>query len=313
MTLTNGPGITGGPAVEVRELHRSYGDYEAVRGISFTVARGELFALLGTNGAGKTTTLEVLEGYRAPSSGTVRVLGLDPYTQGALVRRRSGVMLQEGGFFKELTVRETVDSWRSFVSGARPAAEVLDRVGLTERAGTRVAQLSGGERRRLDLALAVLNTPELLFLDEPTTGMDPEARRATWRLVTELRAAGTTVLLTTHYLEEAQQLADRVAIMDRGRLAAVGTVEEVLSGHGTRITFPLPTGLTVSHLPSVLGELPTMTDGTVLYTATRTAPALAALHAWAAGLGVELDGIEVRNASLEDVFLELAHDKAETR
>ncbi|WP_457031999.1 ABC transporter ATP-binding protein [Kitasatospora sp. P5_F3] len=313
MTLTTGPGIPGEPAVEVRDLRRSYGDYEAVRGISFSVARGELFALLGTNGAGKTTTLEVLEGYSPPSSGTVRVLGLDPYTQGAQVRRRTGVMLQEGGFFKELTVRETVDSWRSFISGAQPAAQVLDRVGLTERAGTRVAQLSGGERRRLDLALAVLNTPELLFLDEPTTGMDPEARRATWRLVTELRAAGTTVLLTTHYLEEAQQLADRVAIMDRGQLAAVGTVEEVLSGHGTRITFPLPAGLLPTQLPAVLGELPTVTDGTVLYTVARTAPALAALHTWAAELDVELDGIEARNASLEDVFLELAHEKAETR
>ncbi|WP_405018255.1 ABC transporter ATP-binding protein [Kitasatospora sp. NBC_00070] len=313
MTLTTGPGITGEPAVEVSDLRRSYGDYEAVRGISFTVARGELFALLGTNGAGKTTTLEVLEGYSRPSSGTVRVLGLDPYGQGRLVRRRTGVMLQEGGFFKELTVRETVDSWRSFISGAQPTAAVLDRVGLTERAGTRVAQLSGGERRRLDLALAVLNTPELLFLDEPTTGMDPEARRATWRLVSELRAAGTTVLLTTHYLEEAQQLADRVAIMDRGQLAAVGTVEEVLSGHGTRITFPLPAGLLPAQLPPVLGELPTVTDGTVRYTVARTAPALAALHTWAAELDVELDGIEARNASLEDVFLELAHEKAETR
>ncbi|MFD0259564.1 ABC transporter ATP-binding protein [Kitasatospora indigofera] len=313
MTLTTGPGIPGTPAVEVRDLHRSYGDYEAVRGISFTVARGELFALLGTNGAGKTTTLEVLEGYRPPSSGTVRVLGRDPYARGTLVRRRTGVMLQEGGFFKELTVGETVDSWRSFLSGARPAAEVLGQVGLTERAGTRVAQLSGGERRRLDLALAVLNAPELLFLDEPTTGMDPEARRITWRLVQDLRAAGTTVLLTTHYLEEAQQLADRVAIMDRGRLAAVGTVQEVLSGHRTRITFPLPAGLTAAQLPTVLGESPAVEDGIVVYTAARTAPALAVLHGWAASRSVELDGIEARNASLEDVFLELAHERAGSR
>ncbi|MFJ8040550.1 ABC transporter ATP-binding protein [Kitasatospora sp. NPDC096147] len=313
MTLTTGPGIPGEAAVEVHGLRISYGDYEAVRGISFTVARGELFALLGTNGAGKTTTMEVLEGYRPPSSGTVRVFGLDPVAQGAQVRRRTGVMLQEGGFFKELTVKETVDSWRTFISGARPTAEVLDRVALTERAGTRVAQLSGGERRRLDLALAVLNTPELLFLDEPTTGMDPEARRTTWRLVQELRAAGTTVLLTTHYLEEAQQLADRVAIMDRGEIAAVGTVDEVLSGQGTRVTFPLPAGVLPAQLPTVLGESPTLDEGTVLYTVAKTAPALAALHSWAAELGVELDGIEARNASLEDVFLQLAHDKAETR
>ncbi|MFD9129457.1 ABC transporter ATP-binding protein [Kitasatospora sp. NPDC059571] len=313
MTLTTGPGIPGEPAVEVHRLHRSYGEYEAVRGVSFTVARGELFALLGTNGAGKTTTLEVLEGHRPPTSGTVRVLGLDPYTEGTAVRRRTGVMLQEGGFFKELTVRETVDAWRSFLSGARPAGEVLERVGLTGRSGTRVGQLSGGERRRLDLALAVLNAPELLFLDEPTTGMDPEARRTTWQLVEELRAAGTTVLLTTHYLEEAQQLADRVAIMDRGRLAAVGTVAQVLSGHGTRITFPLPGGVTPAQLPSVLGESATVENGTVVYTAARTGPALAVLHGWATGLGVELDGIEARNASLEDVFLDLAHEGASTR
>ncbi|PBC76852.1 ABC-2 type transport system ATP-binding protein [Streptomyces sp. TLI_235] len=308
MTSTISSGIPGTAAVEVRDLHRRYGDYEAVRGVSFTVARGELFALLGTNGAGKTTTLEVLEGYGPPSSGTVRVFGLDPYAQGPEVRRRTGVMLQEGGFFKELTVRETVDSWRSFLTGPRPTAEVLGQVGLTERADTRVAQLSGGERRRLDLALAVLNDPDLLFLDEPTTGMDPEARRTTWRIVKELQAAGTTVLLTTHYLEEAQQLADRVAIMDRGRLAAVGTVDEVLAGHGTRITFPLPSGVSEARLPQVLGESATVSDGVATYTATRTAPALAALHTWAAEWSVELDGIEVRSASLEDVFLELAHD-----
>ncbi|WP_431681500.1 ABC transporter ATP-binding protein [Kitasatospora sp. KL5] len=308
MTSTISSGIPGTAAVEVRDLHRRYGDYEAVRGVSFTVARGELFALLGTNGAGKTTTLEVLEGYSTPSSGTVRVFGLDPYAQGREVRRRTGVMLQEGGFFKELTVRETVDSWRSFITGARPTAEVLGRVGLTERAGTRVAQLSGGERRRLDLALAVLGGPELLFLDEPTTGMDPEARRITWRIVKELQAAGTTVLLTTHYLEEAQQLADRVAIMDKGRLAAVGTVDEVLAGHGTRISFPLPDGISARQLPVVLGESAAVADGVAVYTAARTAPALAALHSWAAEWSVELDGIEVRSASLEDVFLELAHE-----
>ncbi|MEV8092870.1 ABC transporter ATP-binding protein [Kitasatospora sp. NPDC085879] len=308
MTSTISSGIPGTAAVEVRDLHRRYGDYEAVRGVSFTVARGELFALLGTNGAGKTTTLEVLEGYGPPSSGTVLVFGLDPYAQGPEVRRRTGVMLQEGGFFKELTVRETVDSWRSFLTGPRPTAEVLGQVGLTERADIRVAQLSGGERRRLDLALAVLNGPDLLFLDEPTTGMDPEARRTTWRIVRELQAAGTTVLLTTHYLEEAQQLADRVAIMDRGRLAAVGTVDEVLAGHGTRITFPLPSGVSEGQLPQVLGESATVSDGVATYTATRTAPALAALHTWAAEWSVELDGIEVRSASLEDVFLELAHD-----
>ncbi|MFJ6216469.1 ABC transporter ATP-binding protein [Streptomyces sp. NPDC092296] len=301
------------PAVEVRDLHRTYGDYQAVRGISFTVARGELFALLGTNGAGKTTTLEVVEGYRPPSAGTVRVLGLDPYADGPLVRRRTGVMLQQGGFFGELTVRETLDAWRTFTSGARPAGEVLEQVDLAARARVRVDRLSGGERRRLDLALAVLGSPELLFLDEPTTGMDPEARRNTWRIVSGLRAAGTTVVLTTHYLEEAQQLADRVAIMDRGRIAAEGTVAEVLAGHGARITLPLPAGVHPADLPLLDGSAPTLEQGTAVYAVGRTAPALAALHGWAAARGAALDGIEVRTASLEDVFLDLSHERVGTR
>ncbi|GLW70271.1 multidrug ABC transporter ATP-binding protein [Kitasatospora phosalacinea] len=288
------------------DLRRSYGEYEAVRGISFSIARGELFALIGTNGAGKTSTLEVLEGHHPPTSGRVRVLGLDPFAAGPQVRRRTGVMLQEGGFFKELTVKETVDCWRSFTSRARPTAEVLARVGLEAKAGTRVAQLSGGERRRLDLALAVLNDPELLFLDEPTTGMDPEARRATWRLVEELRAAGTTVLLTTHYLEEAQQLADRVAVMDRGVIAAAGTVAQVLADRGDLISLPLPPGRDLAALPVLLGTAPASANGRAVYRVPRSAPALAALHAWAASHGVELDGLEVRSGSLEDVFLDLA-------
>ncbi|MFE1318992.1 ABC transporter ATP-binding protein [Kitasatospora phosalacinea] len=294
------------PAVEVVDLRRSYGEYEAVRGISFSIARGELFALIGTNGAGKTSTLEVLEGYHPPTSGRVRVLGLDPFAAGPQVRRRTGVMLQEGGFFKELTVKETVDCWRSFTSRARPTAEVLAKVALEEKAGTRVAQLSGGERRRLDLALAVLNDPELLFLDEPTTGLDPEARRATWRLVEELRAAGTTVVLTTHYLEEAQQLADRVAVMDRGVIAAEGTVAQVLSGRGDLISLPLPPGRGLAELPELLGAAPSSSGSRAVYRVPRSAPALAELHAWAAARGVELDGLEVRPGSLEDVFLDLA-------
>ncbi|MFJ1757450.1 ABC transporter ATP-binding protein [Kitasatospora sp. NPDC088134] len=292
--------------MEVTDLRRSYGDYEAVRGISFSIARGELFALLGTNGAGKTTTLEVLEGYHPPTSGRVRVFGLDPFTAGPQVRRRTGTMLQEGGFFKELTVKETVDCWRAFTSRARPTAEVLARVALEPKAGTRVSQLSGGERRRLDLALAVLNDPELLFLDEPTTGMDPEARRATWQLVEELRAGGTTVVLTTHYLEEAQQLADRVAIMDRGTIAATGTVRQVLSGRGDLITLPLPAGRPLAELPELAGTAPSWEDGRAVYRVPRSAPALAALHSWAAGRHIELDGLEVRSSSLEDLFLDLA-------
>jgi ABC-2 type transport system ATP-binding protein len=322
-------GQNSSPAVDVRELHQSYGDYEAVRGVSFAVARGELFALLGTNGAGKTTTLEVVEGYRAPTAGTVRVLGLDPYADGPLVRRRIGVMLQQGGLFNELTVRETVDCWRGFIAGARRTAQVLEQVDLAGRGTVRVGQLSGGERRRLDLALAVLGCPDVLFLDEPSTGMDPEARHGTWRLVRELLSGGTTVVLTTHYLEEAQQLADRVAIMADGRIAALGTVQQVLSGHGSRITFRLPAGLRADDLPvlprtsgagppapacALRPVLEHCAGGpTAAYTVDRTGPALAVLHRWAAERHIELDGIEVRAASLEDVFLALARTTQDTR
>ncbi|MEV6008405.1 ABC transporter ATP-binding protein [Streptomyces sp. NPDC051976] len=307
--------------MSVQNLRQFYGEFEAVRGVSFSVARGELFALLGTNGAGKTTTLETMEGYRAPAAGSVRVLGADPYAAGAAARRRTGVMLQEGGFFHELTVGETVDAWRGFVVGARRTREVLEQVDLAGRAGVRVGQLSGGERRRLDLALAVLNRPELLFLDEPTTGMDPEARRDTWQMVKDLRARGTTVVLTTHYMEEAQHLADRVAVMARGRVAALGRVADVLSGRAGRITFRLPAGVRGDELPVLPeaggGGAPAVEGGpgreTAAYTVDRTGPALAALHRWAAGRGVELDGIEVRGATLDDVFLELATGKAGTR
>ncbi|WP_225850367.1 ABC transporter ATP-binding protein [Streptomyces sp. HPF1205] len=301
------------PVVDVRDLHKSYGGYRAVRGVSFTVMRGELFALLGTNGAGKTTTLEILEGFHAPTAGSVRVFGLDPCRDGVAVRRRTGVMLQDGGFFNELTTRETVDSWRGFLHGPRRTAQVLHQVGLAGRADVRVGRLSGGERRRLDLALALLGGPELLFLDEPTAGMDPEARRATWLLVEELLEGGTTVVLTTHYLEEAQHLADRVAVMADGRIAATGTVSEVLAGHGSQVAFWLPDGLGPGDLP-VLARA--AGDGTPVveraagrrrarYTVDRTGPALAELHRWAARRRVELDGVEVRPVRLEDVFLEL--------
>jgi len=274
-----------------------------------------VFALLGANGAGKTTTLEAMEGYRAPGAGTVRVLGLDPYRDGPRVRRRIGVMLQEGGFFNELTAHETVESWRGFLTRAAPAGEVLERVGLASRGTVRVGQLSGGERRRLDLALALLGGPELLFLDEPTTGMDPKARQDTWQVVRELVAEGTTVVLTTHYLEEAQQLADRLAIMAEGRLAAIGTVADVLSGHGSRITFRIPEGLPVDQLPVLPqasgGGAPTLDHApggpTAVYTVDHAGAALARLHNWSDRQGLVLDGIEVRTVSLEEVFLSLVH------
>ncbi|MET9320129.1 ABC transporter ATP-binding protein [Streptomyces sp. NPDC003038] len=291
--------------IEAEDLRRGYaGGFEAVRGVSFCVAPGEIFALLGTNGAGKTSTVELLEGLAAPSGGAVRVFGLDPYTQRARVRPRTGVMLQEGGFPSDLSVAETVRMWSGVTSGARPAAEVLELVGLAARASVRVKQLSGGERRRLDLALALLGRPEVLFLDEPTTGMDPEGRRDTWALVRELRADGTTVLLTTHYLEEAEELADRLAILHEGELVLTGSPAEVTATRPSRIRFTLPAGVPAARLPLALHAA---ADGQRVEIRTeRLQAALAELLRWADDSGVELAGLDARSASLEEAFLEIA-------
>jgi ABC-2 type transport system ATP-binding protein len=298
--------------IEVTDLRRVYGGgFEAVRGITFSVSRGELFALLGTNGAGKTSTVELLEGLARPAGGRVRVLGHDPYAERAAVRPRTGVMLQEGGFPSELTVTETARMWAGCVSGARPPREVLAMVGLERRAGVRVKQLSGGERRRLDLALALLGRPEVLFLDEPTTGLDAEGRRETWELVRALRDDGTTVLLTTHYLEEAEELADRLAILHEGRVAAAGTPAEVTAAQPSRISFELPEGYFVGDLPP-LGELGVSgheTEGRVVRLRTRELQrAATGLLVWAERAGVELRRLDVRSASLEEAFLGIARE-----
>ncbi|MEU6143480.1 ABC transporter ATP-binding protein [Streptomyces sp. NPDC047081] len=302
-----------GHVIEVTDLRRVYGGgFEAVRGITFSVARGEIFALLGTNGAGKTSTVELLEGLARPAGGRVRVLGHDPYAERAAVRPRTGVMLQEGGFPSELTVAETARMWAGCVSRSRPQAEALALVGLERRAGVRVKQLSGGERRRLDLALALLGEPEVLFLDEPTTGLDAEGRRDTWELVRALRDAGTTVLLTTHYLEEAEQLADRLAILHEGRIAATGTPAEVTAGQPSRISFRLPHGYFLGDLPP-LGELGVCgheVDGEVVRLRTRELQRTATgVLVWAEGARVELRGLDVRSASLEEAFLGIAREQ----
>ncbi|MFD4728011.1 ABC transporter ATP-binding protein [Streptomyces seoulensis] len=298
------------PVIEVTGLRRVYGSgFEAVRGITFSVARGEIFALLGTNGAGKTSTVELLEGLAAPAGGRVRVLGHDPHAERAAVRPRTGVMLQEGGFPSDLTVAETTRMWAGCVSGSRPEAEALDRVGLTGRSGVRVKQLSGGERRRLDLALALLGDPEVLFLDEPTTGLDAEGRRGTWELVRSLRDAGTTVLLTTHYLEEAEDLADRLAILHEGRIAASGTPAEVTDGRPAGISFRLPTGYFPGDLPPLaeLGVCAHEITGRTVRLSTRELQRTATgVLAWAERAGVELHGLDMRSASLEEAFLQIA-------
>ncbi|MER7762904.1 ABC transporter ATP-binding protein [Streptomyces sp. NPDC097619] len=291
--------------IEVDALRRGYsGGFEAVRGISFSVSRGEVFALLGTNGAGKTSTVEVLEGLARPTAGTVRVLGLDPHADRAVVRPRTGVMLQEGGFPADLTVTETVRMWRGCTTGARPAAEVLAQVGLTARASVRVKQLSGGERRRLDLALALLGSPEVLFLDEPTTGMDAEGRRDTWALVRALRDAGTTVLLTTHYLEEAAELADRLAILHAGEIVTAGTPDEVTASRPARIRFRLPADVPAARLPL---DLRAAAEGQQVEIRTdRLQETLTGLLRWAEESAVRLEGLDARSASLEEAFLEIA-------
>ncbi|MEV8546198.1 ABC transporter ATP-binding protein [Streptomyces sp. NPDC051572] len=302
--------------IEVTDLRRVYGGgFEAVRGITFSVRRGEVFALLGTNGAGKTSTVELLEGLAPASGGRVRVLGHDPYTERAAVRPRTGVMLQEGGFPSELTVAETARMWAGCTSGTRPESEALALVGLAQRADVRVKQLSGGERRRLDLALALLGEPEVLFLDEPTTGLDAEGRRDTWELVRALRDGGTTVLLTTHYLEEAEGLADRLAILSEGRIAVTGTPAEVTAGRPSRISFELPAGYFVGDLPPLgpLGVVGHEVAGRVVRLETQELQrAATGLLVWAEGAGIELRRLEVRSASLEEAFLGIAREQEVT-
>lgn len=289
------------PVIEVAGLRCRYGSFEAVRGVDFEVSEGELFALLGTNGAGKTTTMETLEGLRAPFAGTVRVLGQDPFRDRAELRPRTGIMLQDSGFPADLTAREMVALW-GVTSGRRATEDVLERLDLAHRRDVRIKQLSGGERRRLDLALAVLGRPELLFLDEPTTGLDPESRQRTWEVVRGLLAEGTTVVLTTHYLEEAESLAHRLAIMHEGVVAVSGTLVDVLAAQPARISFDLPGGLDVGALPMLAGDVVHRPSGRVEVRTGELQDDMAVLLAWAGREGLRLGRIRAHHASLEDVF-----------
>jgi ABC-2 type transport system ATP-binding protein len=295
-------------AVRVEALRVDYGDVRAVDGLSLSVHVGEIFALLGPNGAGKTTTLEVLEGYRRPTSGRVEVLGLDPATGGRALRERVGIVLQEAGFDDEFSVRELLDLYAGFYPRRRDVAELLDLVGLAEKRDARVATLSGGQRRRLDLALGLVGDPELLFLDEPTTGFDPSARRQAWELVEALRSLGKTVLLTTHYLDEADHLADRVAVISRGRLVALDRPAHLApdTASATVVTFHRPAEVPTrpEELPPLAGRL--RIDGQVVsLTTTEPTSDLRALTCWAVDRGVELEGLTLSRPSLEDVYLQL--------
>jgi ABC-2 type transport system ATP-binding protein len=290
--------------ISVSGLRKSYGELEAVRGIDLEVARGEIFAFLGPNGAGKTTTVEILEGYRRRSAGTVRVLGEDPGRVDREWRERIGIVLQDSSMHAELSVRESLELFAGYYRGPRGVDDTIELVGLTEKADERVARLSGGQRRRLDVALALIGDPELLFLDEPTTGFDPSARRRAWSVVRSLRDLGKTVFLTTHYMEEAQALADRVAIIAGGLIVAHGSPAE-LAGRdaATRITFKLPPGVAGSDLPQALAA--SVGNGQVSLQVDDPVPMLHQLTAWALERRVPLTGLEVRRPSLEDVYLEL--------
>jgi ABC-2 type transport system ATP-binding protein len=298
------------PAVEVAGLVKSYGARRAVDGLSLTVERGELVALLGPNGAGKTTTIETCEGFRRPDRGRVRVLGLDPIRDAASLKPLVGVMLQDGvGGYTAARAIELLELFASYARRPQNPAALLDRVGLTDVARTPVKRLSGGQKQRLSLALALVGRPALVFLDEPTAGMDPQARRGTWELIRQLRADGLSVVLTTHFLDEAEQLADRVVVIDSGRLVASGTPAELTrAGAEGQIRFRAPQGL---RLASLMDALPVGTraleesPGRYLVTGQVDPDLLAALTAWCAGQGVLAEELAVERRSLEEVFLDL--------
>jgi ABC-2 type transport system ATP-binding protein len=288
------------PAIEVRELRKRYGGYEAVRGIDITVRRGEVFGLLGPNGAGKTTTVEILEGYRTRTSGEVSVLGEDPAARSIELRRRIGIVLQSGGIYSHITPREALSHWASFYPHPRDVEEVLALAGLVEKADERSRTLSGGQLRRLDFALALVGDPELIFLDEPTTGFDPEARRAAWDTVRSLRELGKTILLTTHYLEEAQALADRVAIVKDGRVLAIGAPRELgvgTAGEPGGAGGPGGPRYKISYRDASGELVERETDDPTALLHELTGEALA--H------GQQLQELSVARPTLEDVYLEL--------
>ena len=294
-----------GDVVVVSNLCREYGSVRAVDDLSFTVAEGEVFALLGPNGAGKTTTVEILEGHRERTSGEVSVLGFDPATGGRDYRERIGVVLQEAGFDEEFKVRELVAMYASLYPKRRDVNEIIDLVGLADKRNARTKTLSGGQRRRLDLALGLVGDPELLFLDEPTTGFDPSARHRAWDLVASLRDLGTTILLTTHYMEEAEKLADRVAVIVGGSLVAMGTPADLIAEEeAAHIEFRLPGGTSIADLPQ-LGSAPRSENSSVIIETTRPTADMLALTAWAVDSGRELPDLTLRRQTLEDVFLEL--------
>jgi ABC-2 type transport system ATP-binding protein len=298
---------TNGIAISVNDLRMRYGPNEAVRGISFEVASGEVFGFLGPNGAGKTTTIEILEGYRKRTGGECSVLGTDPGRPTRAWRERIGLVLQECELDPTLTVTEIVTLFAGFYRRPRPVDETIELVGLADKRDDRVGRLSGGQRRRVDVAVGIIGDPELLFLDEPTTGFDPSARRDAWNMIEGLKALGKTIFLTTHYMDEAQHLADRVAILRHGELVAVGNLAEIGAGTGAQavIRFRLPRGTTTDEIGAVV-ESPVELSGDVATIKVESPQRpLYRLTGWAEERGITLEALEAVHPTLEDIFLEL--------
>ena len=297
------------PAIEVRGLHKSYGQVEAVRGIDLFVSKGEVFALLGPNGAGKTTMVEILEGHRDRSAGDVSVLGYDPGRNDQALKRRIGIVLQSTSVEPYLSVEETINLFRGYYPHPLPLEQILEVIGLREQRHTRVKRLSGGQQRRLDVAIGLAGDPELLFLDEPTTGFDPSARRGAWKMIRNLQSLGKTILLTTHYMDEAEHLADRAAIIVDGEIVAEGTPGELSQRDGSvTIGFRIDSGS--GALPEDLGAEQAGNSGRYTITTSTPTRSLHQLTGWAVEQGIELQELSVSRPSLEDLFIELANPQA---
>jgi ABC-2 type transport system ATP-binding protein len=299
-----------GTAVEVRDLRKAYGETEAVRGVSFEVARGEVFCLLGPNGAGKTTIVEILEGYRTRTGGEAQVLGFDPASGAREMREQVGIVLQQCGVQSDLTVAELVEMYGRYYGRHRDVDEVIELVELTEKRDVRAKNLSGGQRRRLDLALALVGEPELIFLDEPTTGFDPAARRQAWSTIRSLCDLGKTIFLTTHFMDEAQHLADRVAVMRAGEIIALGRPDE-LGGRDVRpaeIRFSLPVGLSLGDVPGLPEVERTLQGDRVLISTREPVRAVNLITGWALERSLDLGHFSVAQPTLEDIYLELTED-----
>jgi ABC-2 type transport system ATP-binding protein len=307
-TTPTTPAKTSDVALRCKDLRKRYGDLEAVAGVSFEVGRGEVFGLLGPNGAGKTTTVEILEGIRDPDGGELEVLGLDPRQHGSQVKSRIGVQLQNAALYPYLTVAELIDLFGNFFPKRRPTDEVIAALDLGEKRNAQTRTLSGGQQQRLSVALALVNDPELVFLDEPTTGLDPAARRSLWEVIRQLRERGISILLTTHYMEEAEELCDRLAIMDHGKILDMGTVDELVGRRFREraVHFRRMDGLSDQSLSGLAGVTRAVFEGddATLYT-TDVATTIGAVLAAADEVGVQPANLGVRRASLEDVFLDL--------